>query len=111
MLDIDYKRRVIWFEFRPGHVSRPFNRAGMSAIKDGPESFRVTLVVPDSPAAQAGLAPGDLILAVDGAPAQQLSGRHFSDKLVQAPGTKVVLATTRGGIARTATVSLRETLP
>ena len=111
VLDIDYRRGVIWFEFRPGHVSRPFNRAGMSATKDGPDSFRVTLVVPDSPAAQAGLTPGDLILAVDSVPAQQLSGRNLSDKLVQAPGTDVVLATTRSGVARTATVSLREMLP
>ena len=83
----------------------------MSAIKDDPGSFRVMLVVPDSPAAQAGLAPGDLILAVDGVPAQRLSGRNLADKLIQEPGTEVVLATTRGGVARTAVVSLREMLP
>jgi len=111
VLDIDYKRGVIWFEFRQGHVSRPFNRAGMSAIKDDPGSFRVTLVVPDSPAAQAGLTPGDLILAVDGVPAQRLSGRNLADKLIQAVGTEVVLATTRASAARTAIVSLREMLP
>jgi len=111
VLDIDYKRGVIWFEFRQGHVSRPFNRAGMSAIKDDPGGFRVTLVVPDSPAAQAGLEPGDLILAVDGVPAQRLSGRNLADKLIQAVGTEVVLATTRGSVARTAIVSLREMLP
>ena len=111
VLDIDYKRGVIWFEFRPGYVSRPFNRAGMSAIKDDPSSFRVTLVIPDSPAAQAGLAPGDLIRTVDGVPARALSGRNLADKLIQAPGTEVVLATTRGSFARTAVVSLREMLP
>ncbi len=111
VLDIDYKRGVIWFEFRPGYVSRPFNRAGMRAIKDDPGPFRVTLVVPDSPAAQTGLAPGDLILAVDGVPAQQLSERNLSDKLIQAAGTEVVLATSRGTVERTAVVSLREMLP
>jgi C-terminal processing protease CtpA/Prc len=111
VLDIDYKRGVIWFEFRPGHVSRPFNRAGMSASKDDPGSFRVRLVVPDSPAAQSGLAPGDLVLSVDGVSAQQLSGRDLADKLIQAPGTDVVLATTRVGVARSATMKLREMLP
>lgn len=111
VLDFDYRHGVVWFEFRPGHVSRPFNRAGMSAVKDDPGAFRVTLVVPHSPAAQAGLELGDLILAVDDVPARQLSGSNLSDKLIQAAGTEVVLATTRGGVARTATVSLREMLP
>jgi C-terminal processing protease CtpA/Prc len=102
---------VAWFQFRAGHVSRPFNRAGMSAVKDDPGAFRVTLVVPKSPAAQSGLETGDLILMVDGASARQLSGRNLSDKLIQAAGTEVVLATTRAGAARTAIVSLREMLP
>lgn len=55
--------------------------------------------------------PGDLILAVDRVPAQQVSGRTLADKLIQAPGTDVVLATMRGGVARTAVISLREMLP
>ena len=111
VLDFDYMRGVIWFEFRPGHVARPFSRAGMSALKEDAESFRVILVLPDSPAAAAGLAPDDRILAVDGVPAARLSGRDLSDRLIQAPGTEVVLATARGGVARTAVVSLREMLP
>jgi len=111
VLDFDYKRGVIWFEFRPGHVSRPFNRAGVSALKEDPGSFRVVLVLPDSPAAQTGLAPDDRIVAVDGVPAEKMSGRNLADKLVQPPGTDVVLAVTRGGVARTAVLSLREMLP
>ena len=43
--------------------------------------------------------------------ATQLSGRNLADKLIQAPGTEVVLATTRRGVARAAIVSLREMLP
>ncbi len=110
VLDFDYKRGVVWFEFRPGHVSRPFNRAGMSALKEDADSFRVILVLPESPAAAAGLAPDDRIVAVDGVPAEKLSGRDLSDKLIQIPGTDVALTVARGGVGRTVTVSLREML-
>src|SRR5207248_4891041 len=73
VLDVDYARSVIWFDYRPGHVQRPFARAGMRTLKEGPQAFRVTLVNPESPAAAAGIMHDDEIVAVDGVPAIELS--------------------------------------
>ena len=61
VLDFDYGNGVIWFTHEPGYVSLPFNRGGLHAIKEGPESFRVTLVLPGSPAAEAGIERNDQI--------------------------------------------------
>jgi C-terminal processing protease CtpA/Prc len=103
---------VIWFAFRPGYIQRPFNRAGLRAVKDDAHAFRVVLIVPGSPASLAGLAPDDRIVAVDGTPAEQLSGRNLGDKFIQAVWTNVTLTTMdKGGIARTVAVTLLEMLP
>jgi C-terminal processing protease CtpA/Prc len=64
-----------------------------------------------SPASLAALAPEDRIVAVDGTPAEQLSGRNLGDKFIQAVGTNVVLTVDKGGIARTVAVKLQEMLP
>jgi predicted aspartyl protease len=110
-LDFDYGHSVIWFEYRPGYVPRPFNRAGIRAVKEGLQSFRVALVTTASPAAAAGLARDDEIVAVDGTPAAAMSGRDLAEKFVQPVGTDVALTIRRGGSDWIATVRLAEMLP
>jgi hypothetical protein len=70
----DYEREYVWIDPASKVATpRPFNRVGLRLKRDTPDSFSVTLVVPDSPAAAAGLRPGDKILAIDTRPASQLS--------------------------------------
>jgi predicted aspartyl protease len=111
VIDVDYARGVIWFEHRPGVPEQPFNRSGLRAIKEEPGAFAVALVLPDSPAARAGVAQGDRIVAVDGVAADRLSGRDLAHKLIQAVGTPVKLKLLRGTEAREAVITLAEMLP
>ena len=111
VLDFDYANGVIWFAYEPGYVPLPFNRGGLRALKEVPEAFRVMLVLPGSPAAEAGIARDDRIVAIDGTQAAQMSGREFTHKLVQPAGTEIALTLRRGNDERQAILRLVEMLP
>ncbi len=67
----------------------------------------VQRVVPDGPAAQAGIAPGDIVVAVDGEPVgerRSLTGVLFA----HAPGETVVVTVQRGTVALRLPVTLAE---
>lgn len=110
-LDFDYRRETIWFDPRPGRAAPPFGRTGLRAYKDDASAFVVALVGPGSPAAEAGLKKGDRIVAIDGVPAERLSGRDLFAKSTQPPGTVVVFDVADGAATRRASVTLRELLP
>ena len=110
-LDFDYTHGAVWFEPTPGFVPLPYNRAGLSAYKERAESFKVAAVTPGTPAAEAGIEANDEIVAVDGIPAQNLSGWDLRRSLRGAAGTKVLLSTIRGQQHHEANVTLRELLP
>ena len=61
----------------------------ISEIDD--KGFVVSKVTTDSPAAHAGLAPGDRLLAVDGEPVEGLSLRNLSIKIRGLPDTSLNL--------------------
>lgn len=63
-------------------------------IATGPP-FTILYVYPDSPAARAGLAAGDVIAAVDGVPAQEQTRASLAALLRGAEGTRVTLAVLR----------------
>jgi membrane-associated protease RseP (regulator of RpoE activity) len=71
-----------------------------------PLAVRIVWVVPDGPAAKAGLQPGDVILRVD--------GQHFDNQGVAAyigskePGTAITIEYERGGKTSTAVVTAEE---
>jgi predicted aspartyl protease len=111
VVDIDYSRHVVWFAHKPGYQAPPFNRAGMRAMKEGPEAFRVVLVTPGSPAARAGIEAGDRIMAVDGASASALSGRDLFAKVTQPAGTVLKLQAQRGTQVLQKELTLEELLP
>ncbi|RKY17396.1 MAG: hypothetical protein DRQ55_15895 [Planctomycetota bacterium] len=63
-------------------------RAGWATVPDG---VRLVTTAPDGPLVQAGLEPGDVILALDGAPV--VSARELIRKLqARPPGTRVELS-------------------
>ncbi len=111
VVEFDYARGQVWLAPQPGYVQPPFNRAGLRATKQGPKSFQVAVVSADSPAAAAGLQRDDEIVAVDGQPAEQLSGRDLARALTQPAGTAVSLTLQRGSERRDVKVTLAELLP
>jgi predicted metalloprotease with PDZ domain len=59
-----------------------YDRSGMR-IETGPTGFRVLSVAAGTPAAEAGLHPGDVIVAIDGRPASSISLPVLCDELGQ----------------------------
>lgn len=78
----------------------PFIRygSGLLVLANGPEfrDFTVRDVLADSPAAQAGLLPGDKIVGVNGRPAEQFTMAQI-DELLESPDATVTLEVERQG--------------
>jgi hypothetical protein len=112
-LTFDYARNKVWLDPAPGAPLPPvpYQRAGLSVFKQNPDGFTVAVVMPGGPAAEAGLATGDEIVAIDGAPVRELSGWDFRRMIRKAPGARIKIAYTRKAEKRTATITLRELLP
>ncbi len=112
-LSFDYERGIVWFdpvvpEHKQQHV---YPRAGMSVYKQSPEAFTVATILGNGPAGEVGIKPGDLIVAVNGAPVTTLSGWDFKRVVREPPGTQVALDFTRAEQKRSTIVTLRELLP
>jgi carboxyl-terminal processing protease len=60
--------------------------------------YVVTSVVPDGPAAQGGLVPGDVIVAIDGMDVSSVSRSTFNAALAGPEGAVKVLTVDRGGV-------------
>ena len=91
----------------PADVGR-FDRSGLW-INAGKDGYDVTDVSPGGPAAEAGIAVGDVITAIDGKP---VTTEGLSDTRIrfraQPAGTKLTIAVTRGTNRKTVTLVLRE---
>jgi hypothetical protein len=94
IVTFDYGREQMWLEPRPGFEPLPFSRSGMSLSKQTPDAFTVVNMV-----------------AIDGTPAKQLSGRDVLRLMTRAEGTKVALDYTRDGKPAKAELALRILLP
>jgi C-terminal processing protease CtpA/Prc len=66
----------------------------------------VALVIPGTPAAEAGLQRGDVITAIDDAPVDARAIADLRDRC-RRPGERIALAVQRGGQAKTTTVITR----
>ncbi|HEV7358702.1 MAG TPA: aspartyl protease family protein [Steroidobacteraceae bacterium] len=110
-LEFDYAHAQVWFEPAPGHDPWVFDRAGLSFFKDNADAFKISAVAAGTPAAEAGLRTNDVIAAVDGKPASQVSGWDLRRSMRAPPGTKVTLSLIRNGQPLSVVVILRELLP
>jgi hypothetical protein len=110
-VDFDYGHGKIWFEPAPSPGPRPFGRAGVTAIKERAEAFKVVAVAAGSPAEDAGLKANDEIVAVDGTAAKELSGWDFRRAVRQPPNTKLALSILRAGQPQSVVLTLKELLP
>ena len=88
-ITFDYANGFLYFE-RNTNYGQPdvFDRAGLW-IERGASGFEVVELVKDGPAAKAGLAPGNVIVAVDGKPWSALGLNAVRQDFKAAPGTKV----------------------
>ena len=99
-LTLDYPRNRILLEPN-GSYGEPAGEdlSGLWAVAHG-EDFSVAMarfVIPDSPAARAGVQVNDLILAVDGVPVSELRLSGVFDLLRTGAGSTRVLRIDRGG--------------
>jgi hypothetical protein len=106
----DYAGQRVFFLAHEGTAARDgFDRAGLW-INRGDGGFRIEGVVERSPAAEAGLHEGDVIVEVDGVRASSMSLAALRDRLRDdAPGTLVRFTVRSGGRgARVVALRLRD---
>lgn len=97
-LTFDYPHAQIYFE--PNRFAAEpdlADRSGLRILRSG-RGFKVQYIADGSPAAQAGLKAGDVILAVDGAPCAGMSADHLKALFKGPVGTQLKL-TLDGGQA------------
>ena len=107
----DYSRRNILFEQPLANPENDFDRSGLQ-MKRSANGFLVLDVVPQSPAAEAGLRVGDVITSVDGRAATDWRLPLLRDHLRLSPkGTRVQGEALRGRRQQTFQLTLRDLLP
>ena len=93
-----------------GDSSSSFGGLGLE-VQPSEGAVRVVAPMPDSPAARAGLAPGDLIVRVDDKPLAGVPLAEAIERMRGQPGTPVSITIQRAGTPREFTVSLtRDTI-
>ena len=105
-ITFDYRHLRVAFE--PGtDFRRPFDTdmLGATPIRRS-DGYEVRFVNADTPAADAGLHVGDLIVAINGTPCTTIDPTMLR-RLLQQPGQSVRLDVRRGGVTRTITTTLR----
>jgi predicted aspartyl protease len=112
IITFDYSRRELWFEHAAAFGKKTTEwKTGFQAVKaDGPD-FRVVNVLPNSPAAAAGINVGDVIAEVEGLPATSVGQAQFNALMKRADGTVIRLRIIRDGVAQSLTLTLQELFP
>jgi predicted aspartyl protease len=110
VVTFDYSRQRMYLQplVPPPADAGQFDRSGIW-INAEPDGYRIMSVATGSPAAEAGMAEGDLITEFDGKPARVADLPAVRAMLRERPpGSKVTLEVRRGDALRTATLTLRD---
>lgn len=110
---LDYQNQRLWL--KPNRFYRTvfeFDRSGLSVIASGPKlnNFFVQSILPNSPAAEADLQPGDRILRVGRTPVAFLTLPDIQQRLLGQAGKKVTIVVRRDGERVKKTLILRDLL-
>ena len=109
VITFDYPRHELWLEHSSAFGTRTGEgSAGFQAIKVEGGGFSVITVVPNTPAAAAGIRVGDLITDVDGLSTRSMSFSDFAGLMRRTAGTSLQLNTVRDGVARPVTLTLKD---
>jgi len=95
-LIFDYPRLKLILEPGPHFGDEtPFDASGTLIYREGENPYQVFKVTDGSPAADAGLKEGDIVLEIDGRPASQVSMSEIAE-ILQADGRECSLRIKRG---------------
>ena len=106
---VDYSRQQIMLTPGPDlNAPIEFDMTGMSlaSVTEPAPAFRIRTIIADSPAAEAGLIAGDIITAVDGRPAGELTLAGLRQQF-RIEGVEIRLTLVRDGAERQVTVTTR----
>jgi len=103
----DYAHRIVYLEPATTTLSTFKNLAGFVSMKNEPGAFDVLLVRPGTPAAAAGIAAGDRIVAIDGQDATEYSGADMLALVGQPAGTTLSLRVEHATVARDVVLVLK----
>jgi hypothetical protein len=109
----DYGHEQVWIDPNTDVPLRPFNRAGLRLRKENPDALTVQFVMPDSPAAKAGIKEGDWIRSINGRAVSKLSTADAAALFGGPVGTKITLlmVSKNNGPTHRVSFELRELLP
>lgn len=98
-ITIDLDRRRVWLENFSGKVAEPEKAGtGISAIyNERIKRMQIVNVTPGSPAAKAGIKPGDHLLSVGETETTNMGFRQIENLMEGSQGTKVRVAISRAG--------------
>lgn len=108
----DYSRHLMYLRLNRD-FTKPFDydRSGMW-INQGQEGFVVEALLAGGPAAAAGLQVGDVVVAIDGTPADRTTLTDFRQELRQEnPGKRIRLQVGRDGAIKSVDLVLRDLIP
>jgi membrane-associated protease RseP (regulator of RpoE activity) len=100
----DYANQVLYLDPETRVTTLPKNGSGMAFTKNAPDAFMVLVVRPNSPAAAAGIAPGDQIVAVNGRDAANYSWADLIALVAQPKGAKLELRVAHGAQVKDVTL-------
>ncbi len=92
-MTFDLSHSLLFLKPDPAFHSDPYKYVtiGIQIAKDALGVFTVISVWENSPAAEAGMVPGDRIIGIDGENAGDLTLEQFAGKLHAKPGTPIIL--------------------
>ncbi|HEX3549545.1 MAG TPA: aspartyl protease family protein [Candidatus Elarobacter sp.] len=110
-LTTDYAHGVMYVHPEPGAPLPAYPGTGLSALsRDAQGHFVVQAVIARSPAADAGIAKGDVVLAIDGTPTDRMAPADLA-ALARRPAGTALRFTVRSGTAqREVTLTTRNLL-